>query len=711
MFRLPHLLTTLVLVTLMLTGCPTDPEGAEVVSTALPALAQTHRIQLGILLLSDGDVGTEMIKAGLDEGLVPYTEVDLRASNRPEINAAFLSDEPEAGVRRAKFQAVVLPNEAPQQLSAAELAALDSFEREFKVRELDAYLYPTAQVGLNTPGYSGELDGMTATVTSAAKSDGFSYLKGAFAFDDLSPSVPESYGYLAVPLADDSAHSRSFVPFIEIPIPGSPGNGALVGVFHDGARERMIVTSAMNHFQLHQQLLFPGLLNWLTYGVHLGHERYYFAIHVDDFLLSDTRWIPEYNCTIGECPESVNAPDILMTEADLAHLVQWQSQNGLKLDLAWNGKGFDDGTSSISAASLTNPELRWLSHTYSHAYLGCVRDYSVVPWVCSTSNGDIEWASPETLDFEIRQNQQFGTDHGIQFDASAIVTGEHGGLRRAPEEPSDNPSLAAAFEATGIRFIGSDNSREPVQRKIGPALTVPRYPMNIFYNVGTKREEIDEYNWIYTGIADGGSGLCEADSGTSTCIQPLSLQTGFESHIVPEQARQLLMHVLSNSPRPHYAHQSNLAEDRVLYAPLDAMLAQYRALLSNDTQLSNITMSEAGNELAHRGRWQSEQAEVQAYIEDHRLFVQASSGLVAAITLPAASSGTTLESFGPVRSGWVSIGSAAKSFDLPDSVGYTHEETANPPSPVPSLGRLAMLSLLLLLLTTGLRSRRQARSS
>lgn len=711
MFRQVYPLIALFLVPLYIAGCPTDPEHPEIVSTALPALAQTHRIQLGILLLSDGDVGTDMIKAGLDEGLVPYTEVDLRASNRPQINAAFLADEPETGVRRAKFQAVVLPNEAPQQLSAAELGALDSFEREFKVRELDAYLYPSASVGLDTPGYSGELDGMTASVTAAAKSDGFSYLKGAFAFDDLSTTVPEAYGYLALPLANDSAHNRSFVPFVQIPIPGSINNGALVGVFHDGARERMIVTGAMNEHQLHQQLLFPGMLNWLTYGVHLGHERYYFAIHIDDFLLSDTRWMPELNCTIGECPESVTAPDILMTEADLTHLIQWQSQNGLKLDLTWNGKGFDDGTSGISAAALRNPELRWLSHTYSHAYLGCVRDYSVVPWVCSSSNGQIEWASPATLDFEIRQNQQFATEHGIQHDASALVTGEHGGLRRAPEEPSDNPDLAAALSATGIRFIGSDNSREPAQRKIGPALTVPRYPMNIFYNVGTKQEEVDEYNWIYTTIADGGSGLCEANSGTSTCIEPLSLQTGFEDHIVPEQARQLLMHVLSNSPRPHYAHQSNLAEDRVLYAPLDAMLDQYRALLSNNTQLSNITMAEAGNELAHRTRWQNEQAQVQAYIEDQRLYVQASAGLVAAITLPAASSGTPLESFGPIRSGWVSVGSAAKSFELPDSVGYPHDGTAPPPSPVPSLGRLATLSLMLLLLGAGWWSRREARFS
>ena len=37
--------------------------------------------------------------------------------------------------RRAKFQAVVLPNEAPTQLTAAEMTALNTFERDFKIRQ------------------------------------------------------------------------------------------------------------------------------------------------------------------------------------------------------------------------------------------------------------------------------------------------------------------------------------------------------------------------------------------------------------------------------------------------------------------------------------------------------------------------------------------------------------------------------------------------
>src|SRR5512139_1105381 len=72
-----------------------------------------RRVDLKILVISAGDVGTAMIKAGLNEGLVPYTEIDLTKADRQVISDAFLADTVSLFVRRAKFQAVVLPNEAP----------------------------------------------------------------------------------------------------------------------------------------------------------------------------------------------------------------------------------------------------------------------------------------------------------------------------------------------------------------------------------------------------------------------------------------------------------------------------------------------------------------------------------------------------------------------------------------------------------------------
>src|SRR5262249_22133763 len=81
---------------------------------------QTKRVMLRVLVLSSNDVGTSMVKAGLDEALVPYTEVNLTQQGRPIIDGAFLAGWDSTTIRRANFQAVVLPNEAPEGLTAAE---------------------------------------------------------------------------------------------------------------------------------------------------------------------------------------------------------------------------------------------------------------------------------------------------------------------------------------------------------------------------------------------------------------------------------------------------------------------------------------------------------------------------------------------------------------------------------------------------------------
>jgi len=52
-------------------------------ATSTQAEAQTKRVTLNVLVLARGnDAGTAMVRAGLDEALVPYTVVDRR-SPRP----------------------------------------------------------------------------------------------------------------------------------------------------------------------------------------------------------------------------------------------------------------------------------------------------------------------------------------------------------------------------------------------------------------------------------------------------------------------------------------------------------------------------------------------------------------------------------------------------------------------------------------------------
>jgi hypothetical protein len=621
-----------------------------------------------------------MMKAGLREGGVPFTEINLNASNRTKITDSFLADAASLFIKRGKFQAIIAPNEAPAGLTAAEKTALDKYQREFKVRRLSAYVWPSAAIGLNGPTWAGPFDGFTATVTAAGKANHFGYLNGPVPFDDNDPAISETYGYLPLPLPADTVNKRSFTNLVEVPIPNETVKGTLIGVWNDNGREEMIITCAINQYQFQQQALFNGILNWLTYGVHLGTERNYFSMHVDDVFLPDARWSRVNNCTVGDdCAPSVIEPDIIMTPEDVDYAIAWQTANGFTFDLAFNGAGYVETMEELGSFPLGTKLLqnkaafRWLNHTYSHMYLGCIQDFSTIPFHCATSaSGQVQWTTLGDVDAEIDLNISFATTNKLPITRSELVTGEHSGLRRTPQEPSDNPNLLSALRSDGIAWIGSDNSRESTQRKVNTTLTVPRYPMNIYYNTGKKSEAVDEYNYIYNSVADGGSGLCDSNP-LSTCIPPLDTEIGFDAYIVPLEVRIALLHVLSNSPRPHYAHQSNLAEDRILYPVLTKLLNDYKAVFAASAAIVNPTMTQSGTELKNLADWTTASSRVTAYVQGGQLTLSVSgfTSVNVPITVPTGS-GTlpaTVVNYAGYRTGWRSTSSNAN-VSLPASVGY-----------------------------------------
>jgi len=244
--------------------------------------------------------------------------------------------------------------------------------------------------------------------------------------------------------------------------------------------------------------------------------------------------------------------------------------------------------------------------------------------------------SRSEISAQIRDNNNWASLKGLPIDRTELVTGEHSGLKTLPQQPADTPNLAGALADNGVKWIASDNSREPQQRSVGGALTVPRHPMNVYYNAGTEAEMADEYNWIYTSAADGGSGVCE-NNPTSTCLpDPLDPATGYDDHIVPQEARTALGHALANDPRPHYAHQSNLAEDRILYPVMDKVLADYRALFADSTPLENLRQNAIGTELKRRAAWETALANgrVTAYRVGTTVTVTAPSGVQIPVTVP-----------------------------------------------------------------------------
>jgi hypothetical protein len=158
--------------------------------------------------------------------------------------------------------------------------------------------------------------------------------------------------------------------------------------------------------------------------------------------------------------------------------------------------------------------------------------------------------------------------------------------------------------------------------------------MSNYFNVGKKSEMVDEYNWIYTSRADGGSGICEDNPATVTCIQPLDTATGYDEHIVPVDSRITESHILANDPRPHYVHQSNLAEDRILYPMLDKILGDYREAFAANTPLVNSRMADLGAELRRQSSWRTAMNNVTAYVQDGKVTVVPPSGVAVPITAP-----------------------------------------------------------------------------
>ncbi|HEX2809075.1 MAG TPA: fibronectin type III domain-containing protein, partial [Kineosporiaceae bacterium] len=466
----------------------------------------------------------------------------------------------------------------------------------------------------------------------------------------------------------------------------------LAGVYAHDNREELVLPAAFNEYMQWFNEVAPGIVSWATRGIHLGYQRNYFNVHVDDVFLADSRWSVAGHCTPGDgCVDpTVTTPDIRMTAADVANLVAWQTAHGFKLDMAFNGGGAElaktatDGSDPLANAEFLKDqaEFSWINHTYTHPYLGCIQ---IAPteigqtWHCATAAGQtprqdeeipdtfdattsLDWASQAAITQQVGGNITWAQTNGLtNFNATELVTGEHSGLASLPQQPVDNPFLAPALAALHIAFTGSDGSREAEPRLLdgGSTVTVPRHPMNIFYNAGTYQDEVDEYNWIYTAVADGGGGICTANPTTSTCITPLpagsnaTARASFDSYIKPLEIRNALKYVLTNDPRPFYAHQSNLAEDGILYPVVQGVLDSYAAVYDTaTTPIKQTGLTGQYDAISKITNWKAVSASVDGYVDGTGVHTPAASVAVP-ITVPAGSTGAGLESYAGSLSGWV----------------------------------------------------------
>jgi hypothetical protein len=541
-----------------------------------------------VLLLSAtrDDPGLMAWRAALMSAGIPFDACVTAAGHRP-ITYGMLAERD-----HARYQAVIvvtggLPCQVASRyvssLRADEWAALADFERRFAIRRVTGFVYPSAQYGLGAPAAAGSVCGVAGALTAAGRRV-FGELREMVSLD------PEAYGYRAKPL------SAAFETLVR-----GPDGSALVGVFTDpdDGRENIVCTVSANEHTIHMQLLSYGMLRWVTRGVHLGHRRYHLSVQVDDVFLADDSW-DRATCTTV-------STKIRMGPDDVVAAVAWSRQHDLRLRMAFNAYGADDGD-DLTASLLHHKEVfDWVNHTFAHRAL----DEVDLP----------------TLISEICGNLEFAHAHGLSLDPAELVTGEHSGLR--------NPQMPHALSRTGIRWIADDNSRRPVQRRIGSALTVPRHPTNMYFNVATCADQLHEYDHRLASSTDA-HGVTLLTRGTTW------------GEFVSGEADTMLLHVLGNDPRPHFVHQSNLSGDRIAYKLLHEVVARFRGHFN--VELTQLSLAQAGEELALQAAWRQALGAggVSAYVHDGRLHVRSDE----ALRVPITGTQEVGSECGSSRSGW-----------------------------------------------------------
>ena len=116
---------------------------------------------------------------------------------------------------------------------------------------------------------------------------------------------------------------------------------------------------------------------------------------------------------------------------------------------------------------------------------------------------------------------------------------------------ASDASKAYPSTPTDLNSAPGPGGRDVLRRRVQ---AVPRYPSNVYYNASRQAQQLDEYNWIYRRRRPA---AMRADRRTSP---PAGRRRRPGREYVASENRVMFRHVVDNDPRPHYIHQSNLAD-------------------------------------------------------------------------------------------------------------------------------------------------------
>lgn len=432
---------------------------------------------------TDDDPELEGIVDALDRMGVPYDLLDARTE---DLTPGMLFDETGHG----NYYGVILTSgnliydagggSFPSGFVADEWSLLASYESTFGVRQVNAVApqWGPDDYGVTFDGEGPTGDsGFVGTLTT----------DGAAVFADLRSDVQLPIDNTWVYYASDGGAAADITPLI---VDGAGHTLAFTSTYGDPyPRETLSIMWVKNWYSLHSLLVWGGIIDWVTQGVHLGARHVNFSPQIDDLLIPDDIWDP------GALSDQTGLT-YRITNSDVNVLVSWQRGLGrspltadIRLEMAFNGEGaeiVEHGKKDQLTMTVMkrNDAFTWVNHTFSHMNLDEVSYDQALTDIAA--NGPIA----EALGF------------GDNYDASAFVQPDISGL--------DNLAFLEAAADGGIKYLISDTSRISEPQWLNPTpntgivhplesrlLVIPRRPSNLFYNLSTPDEWVSEYNYYY----------------------------------------------------------------------------------------------------------------------------------------------------------------------------------------------------------------------
>ena len=344
---------------------------ASATGTATPA---PPALNLKILLIGNGasDPTTAAWESALTNEGVPYTEVD--ATNTTTAGSWDVTLPALTTGTTGNFNGVVIAD-SPSDFAAGQLTSLDTYETQYNVRQLDGYVSPSSTLGV-TDAAALAPDGTTSTLTAA----------GLAAFPSLAGSVTFATGSYAYPATVNAgAPFTSWINYLT-------GPETLGGVYQHPATDAQanVQEGALffdyNAAQLQWEIMAPSLISWVTNNAHLGLDRNYISMDIDDTFTPDNAW----STTLHDNDYS-DANSLRMSPADVIYAANWSKANNFRMDQLYNGGGSVEYQGGLLALpgdnagpdpllaqfQATDPttgkpysaDFGWLSHTYDTPYL------------------------------------------------------------------------------------------------------------------------------------------------------------------------------------------------------------------------------------------------------------------------------------------------------------------------------------------------------